>query len=80
MFNRRFFETKFSSFFTSIRREADRDLLFIIKTAREEIIIQRITRISSNEVHFEVRQGTARKEIMVPFADIQEIQLKHKDA
>ena len=80
MFNRRFFETKFSNFFTSIRREADRDLLFIVKTTREEIVVQRITRISSNEVRFEIGQGAARKEIMVPFADIQEIQLKHKDA
>jgi hypothetical protein len=80
MFNRRFFETKFSNFFTSIRREADRDLLFIVKTAREEIIVQRITRISTNEMRLEVGQGATRKEIMVPFADIQEIQLKHKDA
>ena len=80
MFNRRFFETKFSNFFTSIRREADRDLLFIVKTGREEIIVQRITRISSNEIRLEVGQGVARKEVMVPFADIQEIQLKHKDA
>jgi hypothetical protein len=80
MFNRRFFETKFSNFFTSIRREADRDLLFIVKTAREEIIVQRITRISTNELRFEIMQGTVRKEMMVPFADIQEIQLRHKDA
>ena len=80
MFNRRFIETKFSNFFTSIRREADRDLLFIVKTTREEIIVQRITRIASNEVHFEVGQGASRREVMVPFADIQEIQLKHKDA
>ena len=80
MFNRRFFETKFSNFFTSIRREADRDLLFIVKTARREIIVQRITRISTNEMHFEVMEGGARKEVMVPFADIQEIQLKNKDA
>ena len=80
MFNRRFFETKFSNFFPSIRRDEDKDLLFIIKTTREEIIVQRITRIASNEVHFEVGQGAARREITVPFTDIQEIQLKHKDA
>ena len=80
MFNRRFFETKFSNFFTSIRREADRDLLFVVKTTRDEIIVQRITRIATNEVRFEIMQGATRKEIVVPFADIQEIQLKHKDA
>jgi hypothetical protein len=80
MFNRRFIETKFSNFFTSIRRDADKDLLFIVKTTREELIVQRITRITSSEVRFEVGQGSARREVTVPFADIQEIQLKHKDA
>ena len=79
-FNRRFFETKFSNFFSVIRREADRDLVFVVKTARAQTIVQRITRIASNDVHFEVLQGTARREIMMPFADIQEIQIRHKDA
>ena len=80
MFNRRFFETKFSGFFATIRRPAERDLVLVVKTARAQLMVQRITRIASNEAHFEVVQGAARQEIMVPFADIQEIQLKHKDA
>ena len=79
-FNRRFFETKFSNFFSTVRREADKDLVLVIKTARDQTIVQRITRIASNDVHFEVLQGTARREIMMPFADIQEIQIRHKDA
>jgi hypothetical protein len=79
-FNRRFFETKFSNFFSVIRREADKDLVFVVKTARTQTIVQRITRIASNDVHFEVLQGTARREIMMPFADIQEVQIRHKDA
>ena len=78
-FNRRFFETKFSNFFTSIRRDADKDLVFIVKTQREEFIVQRITRITSNEVRLEVGQGTTRRETSVPFSDIQEIQLKPKN-
>jgi hypothetical protein len=80
MFNRRFFETKFSGFFSVIRRPAEKDLVLVVKTARAQLIVQRITRIAANEAHFEVLQGGARQEIMVPFADIQEIQLKHKDA
>ena len=79
-FNRRFFETKFSNFFTSIRRDADKDLVFIVKTQREDLIVQRITRIATNEVRFEVGQGPTRRETSVPFSDIQEIQLKPKDA
>ena len=80
MFNRRFFETKFSGFFSTIRRPAERDLVLVIKTTRAQLIVQRITRIATNEAYFEVLQGAARQEMMVPFADIQEIQIKHKDA
>jgi hypothetical protein len=79
-FNRRFFETKFANFFPSIRREADKDLVLIVKTAREQIVVQRITRITSNDVHFEVLRGAARQEVMISFTDILEIQLNHKDA
>ncbi len=80
MFNRRFFETKFSGFFSVVRRPAEKDLVLLIKAARTQLIAQRITRIAANEAYFEVLQGGARQEVMVPFADIQEIQLKHKDA
>ncbi len=80
MFNRRFFETKFAGFFSVIRRPAERDLVLVIKAGRTNLVAQRITRIATNEAYFEVVQGGARQEVMVPFADIQEIQLKHKDA
>jgi hypothetical protein len=79
MFNRRFFETKFSGFFSVVRRPAEKDLVLLVKTARAQMVAQRITRIAANEMHLEVVQGAGRQEIMVPFADIQEIQLKHKD-
>lgn len=80
MFNRRFFETKFSGFFSVVRRPAEKDLVLVIKTARAQLVAQRISRIAANEAHFEVLQAGRAQEIMVPFADIQEIQLKHKDA
>ena len=80
MFNRRFFETKFSGFFSVVRRPAEKDLVLVIKAGRTQLVAQRITRIAANEAHFEVVQGAGRQEVMVPFADIQEIQLKHKDA
>ncbi len=80
MFNRRFFETKFANFFGSFRREAEKDLVFIVKTAYAQIIVQRITRITANEMHLEVLEGTSRREIIMPFADIQEVQIRHKGA
>jgi hypothetical protein len=77
-FNRRFFETKFSGFFGIIRPEADRGKTLMIKTTGALLTVERIARISADDVHFEVMQGGVRQEIMVPFADIQQIQLKSK--
>jgi hypothetical protein len=77
-FNRRFFETKFSGFFGPIRHGADKDLSLLVKTGSGQFIIERITRIAANDVHLDVVLGGVRQEIMVPFADIQEIQLKPK--
>jgi len=79
MFNRRFFETKFPAFFSQIRREADRDTVLLVKTPRGQYETQRITRIAANDMHIEVAHGEARQEVMVPYGEIQEIHLKHKD-
>jgi hypothetical protein len=77
MFNRRFFETKFAGFFGIIRSEADRGKVLMVKIPATLLTVERISRITANDVHFEVVQGGQRQEIMVPFADIQQIQLKH---
>jgi hypothetical protein len=79
-FNRRFFETRFPGFFGVIRREADKDMVLAVKAARGQYTATRISRIAANELHFQVQTGSASEEIMIPFSEIQEIQLKHKDA
>jgi hypothetical protein len=79
-FNRRFFETKFPGFFGVVRRDADRDMVLTFKSARGEYICQRISRIAANDLHLLVHRGQASEEIMIPFQEIQEICLKHKDA
>jgi hypothetical protein len=79
-FNRRFFETKFPGFFSVVRRDIDKDMVLIVKTMRGEFAAQRIVRIAQDDVHFQIAKGEASYEEMVPFAEIQEIQLKHKDA
>lgn len=78
MFNRRFFETKFSGFFGIVRREGDKDKVLQVKTPHALFVAERITRIGASEIHFEVLRGDVRQEVMVPFAEIQEIQLKYK--
>ncbi len=80
MFNRRFFETKFPGFFGVARRDADKDMILYIKAVRGEYLAERISRISANEVHVQCRKHDATEEIMVPFSEIKEIHLKHKNA
>jgi len=78
-FNRRFFETKFPGFFGVVRRDADRDMVLVIRSARGEYMGQRISRIAANDLHLQVQKGAASEEVMIPFQDIQEIVLKHKE-
>lgn len=79
-FNRRFFETKFPGFFSVVRRDADKDLLLVIKSSRGEYAGERISRIAANDLHLQVPRGQATEEVMIPFQEIQEIRLKHKEA
>lgn len=80
MFNRRFFETKFPGFFGVVRREADKDMVLYIKAARGQYVAERIARISANDMYVQVRKGEVSEEVMVPFTEVQEVQLKHKDS
>ena len=80
MFNRRFFETKFPGFFGMVRRDAEKDMLLVIKSARGEYSAERVSRISANDLHAQVRKGQATEEVMIPFTEIQEVRLKHKDS
>jgi hypothetical protein len=79
-FNRRFIETKFANFFGVVRHGADKDMVLVVKAARGQYVCNRISRIAANDFHVEVQHGPASEEIMIPFQEIKEIQLKHKDA
>jgi hypothetical protein len=79
-FNRRFLETKFSGFFGMTRHGANKDMILTVKTTRGQHVVERFSRIAANDIHLEVVAGGVHQEIMVPFAEILEIQLKHKDA
>jgi len=79
-FNRRFFETKFPGFFGVVRRDADKDMVLVIKSSRGEYAGERISRIAANDLHLQVQRGHATEEVLIPFQEIQQITLKHKDA
>ena len=79
-FNRRFIETKFSGFFGVVRRDADKDMHLVVKTMRGTHVATRISRISGSDMHLEIHEGPASQEVTVNFQEIQEIQIKHKNA
>src|SRR5437868_5685595 len=78
-FNRRFIETKFPGFFGVVKRDADKDMVLLVKSARGQYVAERISRIAANDMHVQVRLGNATEEVMVPFQEIQEIRLQHRD-
>jgi hypothetical protein len=78
-FNRRFIETKFAGFFGVVKRDADKDMVLLVKSARGQYTAERISRIAANDMHLQVRRGHATEEVMVPFQEVQEIRLQHKD-
>jgi hypothetical protein len=76
-FNRRFFETQFPGFFRVVPSEAEKDLVLSLKAGRNEYVGKRITRISMNELHLQLLSGG---EVSVAFADVSQVQVRHKDA
>ncbi|HEU6448163.1 MAG TPA: hypothetical protein VFV23_06990 [Verrucomicrobiae bacterium] len=77
-FNKRFFETKFSGYFGMARTGEAKNFDLFVRTAAGMFQVNRVTRITANDVHLETMQGGTVREIMAPFADIQEIQLRPK--
>lgn len=75
-FERRFFETKFTGFFRVV--PADPDMVLVVRTAKQEYVARRISRISGAEVHLQLLRGNS--EVGVPFGEISEVQVRHKDA
>lgn len=80
LFNRRFFETNMPGFFRVVPTGRERDLALVIRSVRGEYIGRRISRISMSDLHIQVQAGGASSEAMIPFEEIREVILRHKDA
>jgi len=78
-FNRRFFETKLAGFFRVVLSEADKDLLIHIKAARGDFVGKRITRVTPSELYLQVFKENVTADEMIPFVEIVEVQIRHKD-
>ncbi len=79
-FNRRFFETQMPGFFAMVRPDALKDMILTVRATRGSYVAQRISRISATEVTFQLEKGDASTDVLVPFIEIQEVQIKHRDA
>ena len=79
-FNRRFFETKFAGFFRVIPSEAEKDLVLLIVAARGQFAGRRIMRVTPDELYLQVVRNNASADEMIPFAEIAEVQIRHKDS
>jgi hypothetical protein len=79
-FNRRFFETRLAGFFRLVPGEAEKDLVVHIKSGRGDLTGRRITRITPAELYLQVFHGNATADEMIPFIEILEVQIRHKDS
>ena len=78
-FNRRFFETKLAGFFRVVLSAEDQDRRIYIKAARGKFVGKRISRITPTELYLQVFKEDATAEEMIPFVEILEVQIRHKD-
>jgi len=78
-FNRRFFETKLAGFFRVVLSDADKDMVIFIKASRGEFVGKRITRVTPTELYLEIFKENATADEMIPFMEILEVQVRHKD-
>ena len=59
--------------------EAEKDMLILVKSSRGQYVASRIIRLTPEQVFFHVVKGGASNELMIPYTEIAEIQVRHKD-
>lgn len=78
-FNRRFFETKLAGFLRVVPAESEKDLVLEVNSLRGHFVVQRITRVMPNDLVLHVIKGGASEDVTVPFGEIREVTVRHKD-
>jgi hypothetical protein len=79
-FNRRFFETKLAGFFRLVPGEAEKDLVVAINSLRGNFVGKRITRVTQEQLYLQVFKEEATHDEMIPFTEVNEVIIRHKDA
>lgn len=78
-FNRRFFETKFAKFTKLQKPEDVADLVLLFKTSRGEHQSTYISKLEQTQLTIQVSKGDASDDVTVPYLEVYEVQVKHKD-
>lgn len=78
-FDRRFFETKFAGFFRMVLGDAEKEMVIVIKTVKNEYSAKRFARITGNEIHIQLARGGSA-DVGIAFSEITQVQLRHKDS
>jgi hypothetical protein len=79
-FNRRFFETKLAGFLRLVPADTEKDMVIDVKSARGEYRAQRIARILPNELILLIYKGGSSSEVTLPYTEISQVVIRHKDA
>lgn len=79
VFNRRFFETKLNGFLRPVPGEAEKDMVIFVRSARGEYVAPRLTKVTPTELVLQIRKGEATTDVPIPFPEIIEVQIRHKD-
>ena len=77
--NRRFIETKLSSFLKVVPSEAEKGLVCVMKTARGEFVGRRITKITPGDITLAIGDENAYYDQLITYNDILEIEIRHKE-
>jgi hypothetical protein len=80
MFNRRFFETKLAGFLRMVPTDAEKDMVIQIKSSRGEFVGNRISKLQPDDLTLQYQKGTASSDVTIPFMEIQEVTVRHKNA
>ncbi len=75
-FNKRFFETKMSGFFGMRPSDAEKGLVFHIKSNKGQLLCNRVVRVTPAEATLQVLRGATIEELGVPFTDMVEIEIR----
>lgn len=76
IFNRRFFETKAPGFLKVVPGEAEKGMVLYVRCLRGEFIGKKIANLGQNEMNLLVVKDHAMAEEMIPFIEIQEVQIR----